>query len=99
MTTQTNKNEIRATDIGTFDVLKGFLLISVIVYHNWWGSYFHIHSKTIAGITDVICKYFLVACMPCLFILSGFGFRKRPFKKVFCQQNQKLQPLANRRIH
>ena len=82
--------------LGMFDLIKGVIMIMVMLGHTYGlfdelNKYDSINAQIGAlGIHRIIfallVTIMLKLSMPVLFIISGYGFRKTPFKK--CVKNQ-----------
>lgn len=61
--------------LGSFDLIKGIAILSVIYLHAGWDSCF-------SNIVNIVWKSFLGGFMPMFFILNGYGFKKKPIMKM-----------------
>ena len=61
--------------LGSFDLIKGIAILSVIYLHAGWDSCF-------SNIVNIVWKSFLGGFMPMFFILNGYSFKKKPIIKM-----------------
>lgn len=89
-----NNFKIKNT-LGMFDLLKGIIMVAIIAFHTFnlffstedflhagSGENFEIFQSVLA----VLFIYCFSISMPAFLVVSGYGFRKRPFVKMLKQQ-------------
>lgn len=78
-----NKDIKIKNTLGMFDLYKGVIMVSILLSH-CYGIFDN--RDVFMTIAVVIFSLVGTACLPALFIMSGYGFRKTTFKK--CVRHQ-----------
>ena len=71
--------------LGMFDMTKGIIMILVILAHTY-GLFDGVASNSPFMLVALFLMVLGCAAMPILFVVSGYGFRKMPFKKCLKKQ-------------
>ncbi len=72
--------------IGMFDIFKGIGMVLVIFGHTFTGLFFDPSGNPLMKIPVLLLSPIGASLIPAFFLLSGYGFRKRPVVKCMKQQ-------------
>lgn len=79
--------------LGMFDLIKGYAIISIVLNHTYPIFFNAISNQSIKDIVYYIYNNILLiytCCIPLLFMISGFGFRKMEVKTCLKKQFKTL---------
>lgn len=76
----------QVSSIGMFDTFKGIGMILIVFGHTFSDLYMDFVRSPLMLIPELLLSLAGVALMPAFFMISGYGFRKRPVGKCIGQQ-------------
>lgn len=72
--------------IGMFDIFKGMGMVLVVFGHTFTGSFSAVPDNPVWKVIELLLSPVGASLLPAFFIISGYGFRKRPVGKCIKQQ-------------